>query len=315
MTSWSIPLTNQTLSLPFTLGGGQSFRWKEVARGEWIGVLKKNVLLFKQFPDHTECTVAASLEPNLDKTKEDVENFLRVDTDLEDLYKYWSKRDEYFNSVETRISGIRVLRQDPVETVFSFICSSNNNIPRIATMVNKLCKHYGEPIGQVEGEMYYSFPSVKSLAADKVEEELRTMGFGYRSKYIHQSAQVLVDRGDEWLTALRDSCDYSTARDALMSLPGVGPKVADCVCLMALDKLEAVPVDTHVWQVAKRHYGFSSCGKESKTMSSKLYMEIGKLYIYCCLVTASGHLVSLHATGDHFRSIFGDLAGWAQTVS
>ena len=275
MASWSLPLTSRTFNLAYTLGGGQSFRWKEVAHNEWVGVLGKSILLFKQFPDRTECRIMDSADDNPDKTKRDVEEFLRLETDLEKLYKHWSERDQYFRTIEERVSGIRLLRQDPVETIFSFICSTNNNIPRISAMVNKLCRHYGEAIGSVDEEMYYSFPPVKDLTGAEVEGELRAMGFGYRARYVRQTAVALLDKGEEWLAELRDTCDYLTAREALISLPGVGPKVADCICLMSLDKHEAVPVDTHVWQVAKRQYGFSASVKESKTISSRMYMEIG----------------------------------------
>ena len=84
---------------------------------------------------------------------------------------------------------------------------------------------------------------------------------------------------------------YAEAHEALLELPGVGPKVADCICLMSLDKAEAVPVDTHVWQIAQRDYGFGKGGK-TKTLTKATY----------------------DAVGEHFRKVFGKEAGWAHSV-
>ena len=98
------------------------------------------------------------------------------------------------------------------------------------------------------------------------------MGFGYRAKYVAQAAQyVLRNHGPDWLNSLRD-VHYEEAWSALQGIPGVGPKVADCVCLVALGKTEAVPVDTHILQIAVKEYGMKVNGK---SLSLKAYKEIG----------------------------------------
>ena len=165
-----------------------------------------------------------------------------------------------------------MLRQDPLETLFSFICSSNNNIERISGMVEKLCVKYGDFILEFEGTKYYTFPSPTVLARERVESDLRTLGFGYRAKYIHQTAKLLTSKPEGWLDGLR-KMSYSEAHAELMSLPGVGAKVADCVCLMSLDKMEAIPVDTHVWQIANRDYKLKLT---SKSLTTRVYNEIGR---------------------------------------
>ena len=277
MASWHVPLTSNEFCLRYTLGGGQSFRWKSQKEEEWVGVLGDSVLKFyTEGKDQMQCEVMASMDSSVETMKDQVDRFLRTDVDLQVLYTYWSGRDGYFRSLAPRVPGIRMLRQDPVETVFAFICSANNNIPRITGMMDKLCKHYGEHIGEALGTSCYSFPSPSQLADAGIEEELRDIGFGYRAKFIQQTAKIISEKGADWLTSLRDGCEYIEAQAALMQLPGVGPKVADCICLMALDKLEAVPVDTHVWQVAQQHYGFSSSCSRTRTLTGKLYMEIGR---------------------------------------
>jgi 3-methyladenine DNA glycosylase/8-oxoguanine DNA glycosylase len=101
------------------------------------------------------------------------------------------------------------------------------------------------------GGVYYAFPSLAQLAA-ATEDELRALGFGYRAKFITGAARVLHEKdggGDAWLMALR-TATAAEAAAALEELPGVGPKVAACVALFSLDKADAIPVDTHVWQLA-----------------------------------------------------------------
>lgn len=153
------------------------------------------------------------------------------------------------------------------------------NNARIKLQVQKLCIHYGHLIGRIDGIPYHSFPSPAALADRKVESRLRELGFGYRAKYIYQTA-VMVSKerdGEAWLNSLRnpdvpefgapisnggdvkikkeeqeggeeseeDLQSYRKSHQSLLELQGVGPKVADCVCLMGLGWGEAVPVDTH----------------------------------------------------------------------
>merc|ERR1712059_228925 len=122
--------------------------------------------------------------------------------DLESLYTSWAVNDPIFNRISVDYPGVRMLRQDPVENLFSFICSANNNIARISGMVENLCQ---------EG----------------VEQRLRELGFGYRAKYIQQSAAKIIKLGGEqWLYSLRGQ-DYVDAKKSLLQLSGIGPKVAD----------------------------------------------------------------------------------------
>lgn len=105
--------------------------------------------------------------------------------------------------------------------------------------------HYGLRLGELDGVQYYDFPPPEKLATAGVEQRLRDLGFGYRAKYIANTARIIAnEKSLEWLHGLRKE-PYKVAHEALLQLSGVGPKVADCVCLMSMDKTEAVPVDTH----------------------------------------------------------------------
>nr|XP_015203580.1 PREDICTED: N-glycosylase/DNA lyase [Lepisosteus oculatus] len=108
-----------------------------------------------------------------------------------------------------------------------------------------------------------------------VESTLRELGFGYRARFVQQSAKHILDTGGpDWLESLRD-VPYLEAQSALRTLPGVGLKVADCVCLMSLDKPGAVPIDTHVWQIARRDY-LPDLGSGHRSLTDRVYRDIGE---------------------------------------
>ncbi|KAK3565673.1 hypothetical protein QTP86_014061, partial [Hemibagrus guttatus] len=225
------------------------------------------------------------------KDEEVLRDYFQLSVKLEDLYKEWGDADPHFRDTGIIFSGLRMLRQDPVECLFSFICSSNNHIARIQGMVERLCGMFGTPLCELDGTHYHDFPSIEALAERGVQAQLRALGFGYRARFLQESAhQILSSHNPKWLHTLRND-PYLEARAALLKLPGVGPKVADCVCLMSLDKSEAVPVDTHVRRIAKHDY---SCAAESKqkTLTNKVYQEIG----------------------DFFRQLWGPYAGWAHSI-
>ena len=240
-----------------------------------------------------------------------VRHYLNLEPNLAQLYELWASADPNFKKRAPKFTGIRILRQDPWEALIGFICSSNNNIARISGMVHNLCKHYGPLIGHIDGEAYHDFPTPEALADPKVEAHLKELGFGYRAKYIAKTAQIVAEeKGLKWL---EDLCNpespvfgkepkpagelleggregYRNAHEELLALHGVGPKVADCVCLMGLGWSESVPVDTHVWQIAQRDYKFGK-GKHSS-------------------LTAATYT----AVANRFRQLWGKEAGWAHSV-
>lgn len=157
-------------------------------------------------------------------------DYFQLSVKLQDLYSQWSSQDSNFKEKSEHFEGIRMLRQHPVENLFSFICSSNNHISRISSMVEKLCEHYGDFVTKVDEQPYFSFPSISALAGKGVEEKLRQLGFGYRAKYISQSAQYLMKNGgEELLFKLREST-YEEVKLELMKLVGVGAKVKYLYC-------------------------------------------------------------------------------------
>lgn len=309
-----IKCTTQQLNLDVTLTCGQAFRWKK-HHSEWISTFAGRVWCLKQDDDgnlHYRVLNAVNnglCSPNIDNSnavprsrkrkraenspnsenEELLRDYFQLGVDLESLYTEWCEVDTTFKATANYLPGIRVLRQEPLEALMAFICSSNNNITRISSMVEKLCTMYGTKLLEGKQGSFYAFPTATQMDREGVEAELRAAGFGYRAKYVHGTAKALAARDPMWLQSLR-AAPYAEAHRQLIELPGVGAKVADCVCLMALDKTEAVPIDVHVWRMATRHY--LPHLKSLKNLSAVAYKEIG----------------------DHFRKRFGPYAGWAQSV-
>jgi N-glycosylase/DNA lyase len=330
-----VPVPLAELCLATTLRCGQSFRWRQCEDSSWACTLRGRIVQLRQ-PDKSHiqyrsvwpaphATFEAPLTPPSSipptTTDEDIENddtyaliyhYLNLEPNLEALYAQWSKSDANFRKKAPQFAGVRILRQDAWEALVGFICSSNNNIIRISQMVDKLCAHYGRYIGTLEGREYHDFPRPRDLTGDGVESHLRELGFGYRAKYIAQTARmVALEREAGWLDSLRNpECPafgtgkvasagemkpegrdgYRAAHEALLQLQGVGPKVADCVCLMGLAWGDSVPIDTHVWQIAQRDYKLGK-GKNS-SMTKGTYDMVA----------------------NHFRKIWGQEAGWAHSV-
>ena len=135
--------------------------------------------------------------------------------------------------------------------IITFILSQQNNIPRIKGLIRTLSERYGQKKETPEGKVFYTFPDVESLS--KAEEtELRELKLGYRSRYICGTAAMI----SEGLVELENikKMDYPQARSELMRLPGIGGKVADCICLFALHQMDAFPVDTHIQKVLDTQY-------------------------------------------------------------
>ncbi|XP_007983342.1 N-glycosylase/DNA lyase isoform X3 [Chlorocebus sabaeus] len=151
-------------------------------------------------------------------------------------------------------------------------------------------------------QLYHHWGSVDShfqevaqkFQGPEVEAHLRKLGLGYRARYVSASARAILEEqgGLAWLQQLREA-SYEEAHKALCTLPGVGTKVADCICLMALDKPQAVPVDVHIWQIAQRDYSWHPTTSQAKGPSPQSNKELG----------------------NFFRSLWGPYAGWAQAVS
>jgi len=166
-------------------------------------------------------------------------SYFDLDTDYDKFMASLSEFDELNECIKVG-KGIRILRQDLFEMIISFIISANNNIPRIKSIINRLCVSFGE---QKDG--YYAFPSPDRLAP-VTKEEFRSLGAGFRDTYLQKSAQILA--GTDFLQRVQ-AANTVDASKMLLQLPGVGPKVADCILLFGLRRWDCFPVDTWIFKV------------------------------------------------------------------
>ena len=362
----SLGVGAKELRLENTLPTGQSFRWRETTEGDYVGVIGERVVSMRQAPD--DVLYRVHCRPSASSASADaaaIADYFNLEVSLSSLSAQWAEADERFRRLEPFLPGCRMLRQDPAECLFSFICSSNNHISRIHGMVERLCAAYGtplepdarlastrkavaakktptpkkktpttgsrpevstdetaaeptssegageevaatptrqrgaplaaernspQPLGEPLGQ-FYAFPTTTQLLR-ATEDELRGLGFGYRAKFIAGTAAALAAKekgAAAYLASLRSETPYREAQAALTSLPGVGPKVAACACLFSLDKHAAVPVDTHVWQLAVEHY---TPDLQGKTLTPRLMEKVE----------------------DAIVGVFGEYAGWAHNT-
>ena len=308
-----------------TLLNGQCFGWRphELREREYVGVLGRRVVAIRQTNVATQYRALYGGEDGLD---EELYDYFQLATPLAPLYQTWASAGcPRMATITQCLPALRILRQNPAECLISFICSSNNNVPRITLILDRIREKYGEPLcdkAALEGDTpakaepgpdpsparnklmprmdvsvrWHSFPSIERLS-EATEAELRQIGLGYRAKFIRNSAIKVVaaaakggyQDGSAYLHALR-ALKREEVMTALLELDGVGPKVADCVALFSLDQVDTVPVDTHVWRIACRDYDTSL--SDCKSLTPAVYDRVGLL----------------------FRERFGSHAGWAHQL-
>ncbi len=214
-----------------TLDCGQAFRWSQNDNRTWRGIAFGRYIELSY--ENDDIVISGS-------TKCDFENIWKPYFDLErDYGKIIDEvsRDKIVAKAARYSSGIRLLNQEPWEAMCSFIISQNNNIPRIKGIVERLCENFGT---KIDGG--YTFPSAETIAKLTIDD-LAVIRSGFRAKYILDAAHKVAS-GEIDLEVLKHT-DYDTARQKIMTVKGVGPKVADCVLLYGLCHKNAFPRD--VW--------------------------------------------------------------------
>ncbi|SCO66493.1 N-glycosylase/DNA lyase, putative [Plasmodium vivax] len=390
-----INVSKNELQLKYCFLIGQEFCFSEVSRDTYIGLVNNKIYLFKETEegafyqcvydggggsDGSEGSRGGHFDGHTDDDYyQDVSDFFNLEFPLSKHVEMWRKKDKRMNEITDKIRGLRILRANSVESFFSFLCSTNNNIPRITLMIDCLRRRYGrflatvmfhgqdvlvkvredgdaggmafntnqqrvgvkkdqqgvrlkageaQPV-RVKGEPprngepqlpvrvkeeypqngeavkeypqngatvkeqnrddghdapaggpagggnrifyehlktvikeerqrkvfpFYEFPSVENLSKLK-EEDLRSLGFGYRSSYVIESAKMLVKRGSEqWIEDLKKEKKTKNCIDQLVLFPGIGLKVANCICLFGLNKFDCIPIDTHIYDIIYKYY-------------------------------------------------------------
>ncbi|MBM3877018.1 MAG: DNA-3-methyladenine glycosylase 2 [Verrucomicrobia bacterium] len=220
--------------LSATLSSGQAFRWCERG-GAWDGVVAARFVKLLQ--------VAGGIRAETPAPQHDwrwLADYLQVGADYGGIIATFP-RDRPMQAALEACRGLRLLRQDPWECLASFICSSTKQIVQIQEIVGLLCQRFGEPV-ESDGEPRFAFPSAEQIARG-TETRLRACKMGFRAPNLLATARRVAS-GETRLDQL-GAMPCAEARSALMELPGVGPKIADCVLLFAYGFQQAFPVD--VW--------------------------------------------------------------------
>lgn len=225
---------------------GQCFRWNKEEDGSYMGVFKGNVLNVQK--DNNEIIFQGMVNGDIEEV---VKEYFDLERNYQEIKSKLSQIDENLDMSIKYGEGIRILNQDLWETIISFIISANNNIPRIKGIIEKLSQNYGTPI-KWNDEVYYAFPSPEDLK-DVTVSDFRSLGLGFRDIRLYETTHMILDKKVD----LEKMAKKSTfeAREELLTLSGVGPKVADCILLFStLKRFDVFPIDVWVRRVMNELY-------------------------------------------------------------
>lgn len=227
---------------------GQCFRWNKENDDSYTGIWKNNVVNVKKENGNIIFTGVSSS----DNFEEEINKYFDMNRDYEEIKEKLSKIDDNMKTSIEYGKGIRILNQELWETIISFIISANNNIPRIKGIIERLSKNYGKKI-EWNGKEYYTFPTPEELKNVTVEE-YRSLGLGFRDIRLYETTKMILDKEID-LEKLQNNPNTIEVREKLLSLSGVGPKVADCILLFStLKRFEVFPIDVWVRRVMNDLY-------------------------------------------------------------
>ena len=227
---------------------GQCFRWNKQEDGSYTGIWKENVVNVKQKNNEI---IFEGVTKSGDLEKE-IKEYFDIERDYEAIKIKLEKIDDNMKKSIEYGEGIRILNQDLWETIISFIISANNNIPRIKGIIERISKAYGKEIKYKE-KSYYTFPTAEELK-DVTVEEFRKLGLGFRDIRLYETTHMILENKVN-LEELQKNPNTQEVREKLLSLSGVGPKVADCILLFStLKRFEVFPIDVWVRRVMNDLY-------------------------------------------------------------
>jgi N-glycosylase/DNA lyase len=240
-----------TINVENSINSGQVFLWRK-NENYWYGINGQNILRVDK-NGNINC---------FDNSKID---FFRKKDNLESIIKSISK-DKIVRKAVKKYAGLRILRQDPFQCLISFIVSSNSNIQKIQMSLEKITKKFGIKV-EYEDQEFFLFPKPEKLANASINE-INSCGVGYRTRFIQEAAKMTLLKKIDF-DYLKKS-KYQETREIICTIPGVGNKVADCVMLFSLEKLEAFPLDRWMIRILEKYY-FDEFQINTKTVTEKQY--------------------------------------------
>ncbi len=246
---------------------GQCFRWNEENDGSYTGIFGRNVLNVKESGE--DIVFEGICDGNIEEI---CKNYFDLDRNYEEIKRNLSNVDENLKEAIKYGGGIRILNQDLWEMIISFIISANNNIPRIKGIIDRISAKYGHKI-EFRGKEFYTFPTVEELSKAS-KQDFRDLGAGFRDKYIYETT-LMINNKIVSLEELQSEKNTKKVREKLLTLCGVGPKVADCILLFSsLKRFDVFPIDVWVRRVMNDLYIHNEDEKKvSKAQIEKIAVE------------------------------------------
>jgi N-glycosylase/DNA lyase len=240
-----------SIDIDNSINSGQVFLWEKCG-SDWYGINGQDILKINK----------NAVIKSIQNSKTD---FFRKKDNMQEIIKSISK-DKTVKKAIKEYEGLRIFKQDPFQCMISFIISSNSNIQKIKNSLEKITKKFGVKV-EIENKEFFLFPKPEKLANASIEE-IKKCGVGYRAPFIKQAAEMIFSKKMdlEYLEKL----DYKEAKKNICLIPGVGNKVADCILLFSLNKLEAFPLDTWMIKILEKYYS-NEFKIETKTITQKQY--------------------------------------------
>jgi len=227
------------------LFSGSCFRATKENDGSITNILKDRVVNIIQ--DGKYINIKSS---NYDNLESIIKEYFDLNRDYEKINNELSKRNNDLKEIINHCKNYRILNQDPFEMTISYIISQNNNVKRISNIINNICLKYGKKI-IFEDKTYYLFPTYNELK-DITIDDLKEFKLGFRDKYI-------IDYLEKYESLLDlDKLSTNDALDKLMSVKGIGLKVASCILLFGYKRLDVFPIDTWVKQYMTKKYSLKN---------------------------------------------------------
>jgi len=234
-----------------SINSGQVFLWEKQG-SDWYGIDGQDVLKINK----------NGVIKSIRNLKTD---FFRKNDNIEEIIKSISK-DKTVKKAVKEYEGLRLFRQDPFQCLISFIISSNSNIQKIKSSLEKITKKFGKKV-KIQNKEFFLFPEPEKMAKATIDE-IKSCGVGYRAPFIKEAAKMVILKKIDF--EYLKKCDYHEAKKNICLVPGIGNKVADCIMLFSLNKLESFPLDTWMIKILEKYYS-KEFKIETKTITQKQY--------------------------------------------
>jgi N-glycosylase/DNA lyase len=250
-----------SIDIDNSINSGQVFLWEKDGT-DWYGINGQDILKINK-----NGIVKSVLNS---KT-----NFFRKNDNIQEIIESISK-DKTVKKAIKKYEGLKIFRQDPFQCMISFIISSNSNIQKIKNSLEKITEKFGTQV-KIQNKEFFLFPKPEKIANASIDK-IKTCGVGYRAPFIKEAAKMVMLKKIDF--KYLEKCNYQEAKKNICLVPGIGNKVADCIMLFSLNKLDAFPLDTWMIKILEKYYS-KEFKIETKTITQKQYELLHeKIVIY-----------------------------------